>query len=231
MTDSAIAIDLAQTSVRALNERLHRLPADTNERLWRIGNPQGAHAVAAGLTVPIQIEIDGHVGYYCAGMNEQATVTVHGHAGTGLAENIMSGVVRVTGNASQSAAASGRGGLVVIEGDASARCGISMKGVDIVVGGSIGHMSCFMGQAGSLVVCGDAGADLGDSLYEAEIFVAGAVTSLGADCIEKPMTQADVARVADLLARAGIAADAARFRHYGSARQLYHFHVDHAAAY
>ena len=231
MTDSPIAVDLARTSVRALNERLHRLPPDTNERLWRIVNPQGAHAVAAGLTVPVQIEIDGHVGYYCAGMNERATVTVHGHAGTGLAENIMSGVVRVTGNVSQSAAASGRGGLVVIEGDASARCGISMKGVDIVVGGSIGHMSCFMGQAGALVVCGDAGADLGDSLYEAEIFVAGTVTSLGADCIEKPMTPANATRVAALLTRAGIAADAAHFRHYGSARRLYHFHVDHAAAY
>jgi glutamate synthase domain-containing protein 3 len=56
--------------------------------------------------------------------------------------------------------------LLVIDGDAGARCGISMKGVDIVVGGSIGHMSCFMGQAGRLVVCGDAGDALGDSLYE-----------------------------------------------------------------
>ena len=226
-----IDVDLARTSVRALNERLHHLPADTNERLWRVVNPRGAHALAAGLTVPLQIEIEGHVGYYCAGMNQEASVTVHGHAGTGLAENIMSGVVRVTGNASQSAAAAGRGGLVVIEGDASARCGISMKGVDIVVGGAIGHMSCFMGQAGALVVCGDAGADLGDSLYEADIFVAGKVASLGADCIEKDMTDADVARVAALLKRAGIAADATSFRHYGSARRLYHFHVDHAAAY
>jgi glutamate synthase domain-containing protein 3 len=226
-----IDIDLARTSVRALNERLHRLPADTNERLWRVVNPRGAHALAAGLTVPVQVEIEGHVGYYCAGMNQEASVTVHGHAGTGLAENIMSGVVRVTGNASQSAAASGRGGLVVIEGDASARCGISMKGVDIVVGGAIGHMSAFMGQAGTLVVCGDAGADLGDSLYEADIYVAGAVASLGADCIEKDMIDADVARVAALLHRAGIAGDATAFRHYGSARRLYHFHIDHAAAY
>jgi glutamate synthase domain-containing protein 3 len=226
-----IDVDLARTPVRALNQRLHSLPADTNEQLWRVVNPRGAHAIAAGLTVPIEIEIAGHVGYYCAGMNQAARVTVRGNAGTGVAENIMSGIVRVTGNASQSAAASGRGGLVVIEGDASARCGISMKGVDIVVGGAIGHMSGFMGQAGTLVVCGDAGADLGDSLYEADIYVAGTVASLGADCIEKAMTDADVVHVADLLRRAGIAADAAAFRHYGSARRLYHFHVDHAAAY
>jgi glutamate synthase domain-containing protein 3 len=231
VTGAAIEVDLAAMSVRALNERLHRLPPATNERMWRVVNPRGAHAIAAGLTVPVQIEIDGHVGYYCAGMNERATVIVHGHAGTGLAENIMSGLVRVTGNASQSAGASGRGGMLVIEGDASARCGISMKGVDIVVGGSIGHMSCFMGQAGNLVVCGDAGADLGDSLYEAEIFVAGKVTSLGSDCVEKEMTPEYVKRVVGLLRQADIKADASKFRRYGSARKLYNFHVDHVAAY
>ncbi len=153
-----ISVDLASTSIRDLNERLHKLPPDTNERAWRVLNPKGAHAIAAGLTLPIEVIVDGHAGYYCAGMNKEATVIVNGHAGVGVGENIMSGEVRVKGNASQSAAASGQGGLVVIEGDASARCGISMKGVDIVVGGSVGHMSAFMAQSGNLVVCGDAGA-------------------------------------------------------------------------
>ncbi len=226
-----IEVDLAQSSVRALNERLHRLTPKTNELYWRVTNPNGAHAVAVGITRPVQIEIKGHVGYYCASMNATATVGVDGHAGTGLAENIMSGLVRVRGNVSQSAAASGRGGLVVIEGSAGARCGISIKGVDIVVGGSVGHMGAFMAQAGALVVCGDAGPNLGDSLYEAEIFVAGTVASLGADCIETDMTSSDVERVAALLDHAGIAANASRFRHYGSARRLYNFHIDHAAEY
>ena len=226
-----IEIDLARSSVTALNQRLHQLTHPTDERHWRVLNPNGAHAIAVGLIEPVHVEIKGHVGYYCAGMNAAATIVVEGHAGTGLAENIMSGSVRVRGNASQSAAASGRGGLVVIEGDASARCGISMKGVAVVVAGSVGHMSAFMGQAGTLVVCGDTGQDLGDSIYEAEIFVAGAVASLGADCVEKEMTQADVERVAALLDRAAITADATRFRRYGSARRLYNFHVDHAAEY
>jgi glutamate synthase domain-containing protein 3 len=226
-----IQIDLARTSVRTLNERLHRLTSRENELDWRILNPNGAHNVAVGITEPVHVEIRGHVGYYCGGMNAAATVTVDGHAGTGLAENVMSGLIRVRGNASQSAAASGRGGLVVIEGSAGARCGISMKGVVIVVGGSVGHMSAFMGQAGTLVVCGDAGHDLGDSLYEAEIFVAGSVASLGADCVEKEMVPGDVERLAALLDRAAIAADADRFRRYGSARCLYNFRIDHAAQY
>ena len=37
------------------------------------------------------------------------------------------------------------------------------------------------------------------------------------DCIEKEMTQNDVEQIAALLDRAEIAADAIRFRHYGSA--------------
>ena len=224
-------IDLSHTSVRELNERLHQLPANTNERAWRVTNPKGAHAIAAGLTQPIEVEIEGHVGYYCAGMNQAATVTVDGHCGTGVAENMMSGMVRVRGNASQCAGASGHGGILVIEGDAGPRCGISMKGVDIVVGGSAGHMGAFMAQLGTLVVCGDVGHDLGDSIYEAVVYVGGSLASLGADCIEKEMTPDHLSRLESLLSMTEIDADPGRFRRFGSARKLYHFDVDHADAY
>ena len=198
------SIDLEQASVRELNQRLHDLSPGTNETEWTITNPLGRHAIAAGLDVAINLEIDGHVGYYCGGMNKQASILINGNAGQGLAENIMSGTVRCAGNASQSAGASGHGGMVVIEGDTSSRCGISMKGVEIVVGGSIGHFSAFMAQAGHLVVCGDAGDSLGDSIYEAVIYVGGAVASLGADCIEEEMTAADHKKLAGLLESAGI---------------------------
>ena len=226
-----ITVDLATTEVRELNARLHVAKANGEERRWRIVNPRGKHAVAAGITRPLDVEIEGHVGYYCAGMNQEATVTIHGHSGTGVAENIMSGVVRVKGNASQAAAASGRGGLVVIEGNTSSRCGISMKGVDIAVGDSIGHMSAFMAQKGHLVVCGDAGHDLGDSIYEAILYVRGKVKSLGTDCVEKEMTAEHVETLGRLLAAAGLNFEARDFRRFGSARRLYHFLIDHADAY
>ncbi|NNN30046.1 glutamate synthase [Streptomyces sp. S3(2020)] len=223
----ATLIDLAATPVRELNQALHEAPAAA----WRVLNPRGAHAVACGIRENLTVDIEGHVGYYCAGMNQRATVTVHGNAGTGVAENMMSGTVRVHGNASQSAGATAHGGLLVIDGDASARCGISMKGVDIVVGQDVGHMSAFMGQAGRLVVCGDAGDALGDSLYEARIYVRGTVKSLGADCVEKEMRPEHLAELAELLKAAERDEDPADFRRYGSARELYHFNVDNTAAY
>ncbi|MFC6805012.1 hypothetical protein ACFQE2_04595 [Methylophaga thalassica] len=119
----------------------------------------------------------------------------------------------------------------MIEGDAGSRCGISMKGIDIVVKGNVGHMSCFMGQAGSLVVCGDAGDALGDSLYEVHIYVKGSVKSLGADCIEKEMRQEHLDELSALLEKAGVDEDPKAFKRYGSARQLYNFKVDNASAY
>jgi glutamate synthase domain-containing protein 3 len=223
------SVDLAETPLRELNRRLH---APGVAPRWRISHPDGAHAVAVGIDAEIEVEIDGHVGYYCAGMNKRATVRVHGNAGVGLAENIMSGTVIVDGYAGQSCAASGRGGLVVVRGDASARCGISMKGVEIVVEGSVGHMSAFMAQKGALVVCGDAGDALGDSIYEARLYVRGSVGSLGADCIEKELRQEHMDELQGLLARAGVTGvDAAGFRRYGSARTLYNFDVDNAGAY
>jgi glutamate synthase domain-containing protein 3 len=227
------AIDLRETPLRELNRRLHAPGLGGNGvTRWRIAHPDGAHAVAVGIDAEIEVEIDGHVGYYCAGMNGRATVRVHGNAGVGLAENIMSGTVIVDGYAGQSCAATGRGGLVVVRGDASARCGISMKGVDIVVQGSAGHMSAFMAQKGTLVVCGDAGEALGDSIYEARLYVRGTAASLGADCVEKEVRDEHRAELRALLDRAGVTdADPADFRRYGSARRLYSFDVDDAGTY
>jgi methylamine---glutamate N-methyltransferase subunit B len=227
---AAELVDLAITPLREVNQRLHGLADGApGPRRWRIVNPNGMHAIACGLDADIEIEIEGHVGYYCAGMNKLATLRVHGNAGPGLAENLMSGVVVLDGNASQSAGASGRGGLLVVHGDASARCGISMKGIDIVVGGSVGHLSGFMAQTGRLVVCGDAGEALGDSIYEARIYVRGEVAGLGADCVEKGMRDEHLAELRGLLERAGIDdVKPVEFRRYGSARRLYNFHVDNA---
>lgn len=224
-------LDFSTLGLRAVNSLLNTPDAVDTETHWAINRPMGQHAIACGLQSPVDVQINGHVGFYCGGMNQHASITVHGHAGVGLAENMMSGQLRVTGNASQAAGATAHGGLLVIEGDASSRCGISMKGIDIVVGGSVGHMSAFMAQRGNLVVCGDAGEALGDSLYEARLYVRGKVESLGADCIEKEMTADHLASLTELLQRAGLAYQAAEFRRYGSARTLYNFDIDNADAY
>jgi len=86
-------LDLKAVGVTAINQTLYKIPKDSNERHWVIRNPMGQHAIACGLDGPLAVDIMGHVGFYCGGMNKEAEITIHGHAGVGLAENMMSGVV------------------------------------------------------------------------------------------------------------------------------------------
>ena len=86
-------IDLEVTSLRDFNQMLHDLSEGTNDTYFRVLNPRGRHAIAAGVDASVSIEIDGNVGYYCAGMNKRANIVINGSAGVGLAENMMSGRV------------------------------------------------------------------------------------------------------------------------------------------
>jgi glutamate synthase domain-containing protein 3 len=218
--------DLAVTPLREVNRFLHREAAGAGVRSVRIANADGAHSIAAGCHAPLDIEVDGHAGYYLGGMNMHANITVHGNAGPGVGENMMSGRIDVEGFASTAAGASAHGGLLVIRGDAALRCGISLKGGDIVVGGSVGSFSAFMAQAGRIVICGDAGDALGDSLYEAVIYVRGQVRSLGADARFEPMGEADFEAVRELLGKAGLGHEPREFRRVASAKSLYHWNAD-----
>ena len=227
-----LTFDLESKPLREVNQLLHGDASTLNGKAIVINNPNGAHSIAVGLKADVSVTIKGHAGYYAAGMNQIAKVTIEGSAGSGVAENMMSGVVHVKGFASNAAAATAQGGLLVIDGDAGLRTAIALKGADVVVGGSVGSFSAFMAQAGNIVILGDAGEGLGDSIYEAKIFVRGKVKSLGADCEEKPMSAEDKKILAELLAKSGhadVSPDA--FQQYGSARTLYHFHVDNAGAY
>ena len=226
-------VDLADGSLRELNTRLHAAASQQRApRAWRILNPSGRHNVAVGLDAELDVEIDGHVGYYCAGMNQHATVRVHGNCGVGIAENMMSGRCSCDGNASQSAGASARGGMLVIHGDASARCAISLKGADIVVRGTIGHMGAFMAQRAAWSSAATPARRSATPSTRRGSTCAGSVASLGADCIEKEMREEHRAELRELLAQAGIDdVEVGRFRRYGSARTLYNFQVDDAGSY
>ena len=56
------AADLATIPLRELNAALHRLAPDTADLHWRVLNPRGEHAIAAGLTAPVTVEIHQQLG-------------------------------------------------------------------------------------------------------------------------------------------------------------------------
>ena len=225
-------LDFKKNSLRKINNFLQNISFKNTKRDYVIKNPNGEHAVCAGLKEDISVTIKGHVGYYCGGMNQKANITIDGNAGTGVGENMMSGSIHVKGNVSQSAGATAHGGTIIVDGDASSRCGISMKGVNIIVKGSVGHMSAFMAQSGTLLICGNAGDALGDSIYETEIFIKGKVKSLGADCIEKKIENKHETIIINMLRDSGIKnIKPDQFKRYGSSRNLYNFKIDNLSNY
>lgn len=59
----------------------------------------------------------------------------------------------------------------------------------------------------------------------------GKTSELGADCEQKSMEPADVDLLGGLLEQASINLKPQDFKHYGSARRLYHFDVKQATSY
>ena len=83
-----VELDLKKISLREINNTLQSLDASQKDQNFTITNPEGCHALCVGIKQEININIEGHVGYYCAGMNKEANIKINGSAGTGVAENL-----------------------------------------------------------------------------------------------------------------------------------------------
>ena len=224
MGESLRTFDCDGRSTREINTFLKAASQGGSEADIVLLHPDSRHNLAVGLTTPTALRIEGHVGYYCAGLCENVQVHINGDAGWGLAENLMSGRVQLTGSAGASAGATMRGGTVIVGGNAGARCGVAMKGGTLVVGGDVGYMTGFMMQKGVLIIGGDAGEALGDSLYEGTIYIRGRADALGSDAVQADLTDADIALLADALQDAGMGeAVPADFKKIVSGKKLYNF--------
>jgi glutamate synthase domain-containing protein 3 len=216
-------VDCAELTTREINLAIRELIQEGGATEIVVQNPAARHNLGVAIKAAAELCFEGPVGWYGAGMNCGLSVTVRGNCGWGVAECMMSGQVAVYGHAGSSAAASIRGGLVYVDGDAGARAGIAMKGGTLIVRGSVGYMTGFMMQRGTIIVGGDAADGLGDSMYEGTIFLAGEAESLGADAVEKDLTDTDVAVLEATLAPWETGLDAKRFRKIESGRKLWNF--------
>jgi methylamine---glutamate N-methyltransferase subunit B len=221
-------IDARDRTTRDVNAELRRLVAEGVTEIT-IRNSDARHNLAVAVLQPVEINIDGSVGYYCGGLIDGASIDVRGSAGWGLAESMLTGQVRVRGSAGCGAAAALRGGTVVIHGDAAARLGVSMKGGQVIVAGNCGYMAGFMGQKGTLIVCGDAGDAFADSMYATVCYVGGTIASLGTDAVAAPMDEEDI-QCLDAFLRGNLPTDvltkvppASKFQKVVAGRKLWNF--------
>jgi methylamine---glutamate N-methyltransferase subunit B len=183
--------DARDLTTRKINAELRRLVYQEGIRDVTILNPGARHSLGVGILQRCKITFDGSLGYFGLGLIDGPEVHIKGRVGWSACENMMSGVVVVDGNAGSLTAAAIRGGDVLIRGRVGARTGIDQKGGTVIILGDAGSMTGFMMQRGRQIILGDVGPGLGDSMYDGEIFVGGTVKSLGIDCIEAEVTDAD----------------------------------------
>ena len=225
-------VDLATTPLRELNRRLHELSGEADELAHHQPERSPCDRVRSRRR-DRRGDSTGHVGYYCAGMNKLATVRVHGNAGPGLAENLMSGAVLVDGSASQSAGATGRGGLLV----GARRRVRSLRHLDE----GHRHRRAGLGRPPERFHGADAAASSSAAMRARRW--ATRSTRRGSTCAARwPGSARTASRRSCATStsprcptcsrgRAWTVSIASEFRRYGSARQLYNFKVDNAAAY
>jgi len=193
-------VNCAGRTTREINAEIKQ-QVEQGENYILVRNPGARHNLGVAILQPVKVQLEGSVGYYCAGLIDGADFEIAGSAGWGLAESMMNGQVVVRGSAGNGAAAAIRGGTVVIYGDAAARLGISMKGGTVVVAGNCGYMAGFMAPKGTLIVCGDAGEAFADSMYATVCYVGGKIASLGTDAVIENPTPDDANFIDSLLAQ------------------------------
>ena len=76
LTETTVEVDLSQQTLRELNSELHNPTA----KHYTVLNPRGGHSVAVGVKDEINVDIEGDVGYFCAGMHQRGNITINGMA-------------------------------------------------------------------------------------------------------------------------------------------------------
>ena len=197
-----VSIDLAELSVREANAQLRTL-GEAGEEV-EILNPDARHHIGVGLTAPINVNVQGSAGYFCAGLTDQARFHVSHNVGWGVGDNMYSGSVVVGGNAGAIPGVAIRGAEIVIKGNMGSRAGQVMKGGTLCCAGNANFMAGYMMYGGRIIILGDSGERVGEDMSSGEIFVAGNVQDLGSDAMLTDVDSEELQSVYEFLDRYGI---------------------------
>jgi methylamine---glutamate N-methyltransferase subunit B len=170
-------IDANQNTPREVNRRIKKAAPEND--LITIENPNAMHYLAAGLTEPVKVVIDGSAGYFVGTMIHGASVHIKGNAGWFPADNMTDGEIIIDGSAGDGVGQGIYGGTVVVRKDVGSRTGEIMKNGTIIVGGNSGFMSGLYMMGGRIIVLGNISEDAGESIIRGAIYVGGDIKSLG----------------------------------------------------
>jgi glutamate synthase domain-containing protein 3 len=190
----------------------HKTPRDINQAIKKsakendkiiIKNPNAMHYIAAGLTEPVEVLIDGSAGYFVGTMIHGAKIHINGNAGWFPADNMTEGEVIIDGSAGDGVGQGIYGGVVIVKRDAGSRTGEIMKNGTIIIGGNSGFMSGLFMMGGRIIVLGDISNDAGESIIRGVIYVKGDIKSLGKNAKVEEINDQDKKELHELLTNYG----------------------------
>jgi glutamate synthase domain-containing protein 3 len=196
-----VIIDAQGKTPREVNQILKISCKDKDKFI--IKNPNAMHYIAAGLTEPVDVEIDGSAGYFAGTMIHGARIHINGNAGWFPGDNMTEGEVIVDGSAGDGVGQGIYGGTVVIRRDAGSRTGEIMKNGTIIIGGNSGFMTGLFMMGGRIIILGDISDDAGESIIRGVIYIKGAIKSLGKNAKVKEINDADKKELEELLPQYG----------------------------
>ncbi|MEW5898578.1 MAG: hypothetical protein AB1652_05300 [Bacillota bacterium] len=180
-------IDARGVHYRDLNQMIKEAAA-AGEKEFILDNVNGQRYIGTGISLPVNIVINGVPGNDLAAFMDGPTVAVHANAQDGVANTMNAGTVVVHGSAGDVLGYGMRGGKLYVRGDVGYRVGIHMKEYKrqipvIIAGGTAGD---FLGEymaGGILILLGLereqgeplAGDYLGTGMHGGVIYLRGSV--------------------------------------------------------
>jgi len=192
-----LIIDAQNKTPREVNQAIKKSAKDYEKII--INNPNAMHYVAAGLTDPVEVVIDGSAGYFAGTMIHGARIHIKGNSGWFPAYNMTDGELIIDGSAGDGVGQGIYGGTVVVTRDTGSRTGEIMKNGTIIIGGNSGFMSGLFMMGGRIIVLGDMAEDAGESIIRGVIFVKGKIESLGKNAKVEEIDHEDKKELNELL--------------------------------
>lgn len=192
-----IEIDAQSKTSREINREIKTLAEDYERIILK--NPNAMHYLAAGLTKPVEVVIDGSAGYFVGTMIDQAQIKINGNAGWFAGDNMTEGELIIEGSAGDGIGQGIYGGTIVVKRDVGSRTGEIMKNGTVIVGGNSGFMSGIFMMGGRIIVLGDIAEDAGESIIRGAIYVLGQIKSLGKNAHVVEIDESDKNELKELL--------------------------------
>ncbi len=196
-----IEIDANSKTPRELNGAIKKAAKEYDRII--VKNPNAMHYIAAGLTEPVEVIIDGSAGYFVGTMIHEARIHVKGNAGWFPADNMTAGEVIIDGSAGDGVGQGIYGGTIAVRKDAGSRTGEIMKNGTIIIGGNSGFMTGLFMMGGRIIILGDISDDAGESIIRGTIYVLGNIKSLGKNAKVEEIDENDEKELKELLSAYG----------------------------